>query len=496
MKVEVNVEVKTRSLSVLVFLLGLVLAAHATETQPVSSAQLMAWLASGVPCNRLVRLVQERGIASFPDKEQFRQLQSAGADADLILALKRANGKPSPAVSSATEIPALLVQAATNARAQRFHEAELELRQALTSDPQNATLRFALGTMLRQQERWDDAFDEISIAAQLMPDFPENHSSLAYIFYRLDDGPNAIAEARTALSMDPQNAEAYQILGLGQYSNGQYGAAVHAFMESLARDPANPDTYYDLGITLHADGNQTAAIDAYRHAIRLHPAFWQAHSNLALILHEENKLDEALTEYREAKRLAPQEASVRNNLGNTYCDKGDFNAAMHELRELYREHPEWQQGHGCLARAYMSKKDYGSAVNEFQLAVRQNPNGAAEHRALGEALLLNDRLEEGVHELRQAVALNPDSDAAHHILGTALFQQQQLPAAEKEFREALRLNNSPDNHYSLAACLMSMHRDEEALSELDTAARLDPERKLYRARREELLKLMKQTNSQ
>ena len=90
--------------------------------------------------------------------------------------------------------------------------------------------------MLLRQERWDDAFDEITLAAQLMPDLPENHSSLAYIFYRLDDGPNAIAEARTALSMDPQNAEAYQFLGLALYSNGQYGAAVHAFDESLARD--------------------------------------------------------------------------------------------------------------------------------------------------------------------------------------------------------------------------------------------------------------------
>ena len=105
-----------------------------------------------------------------------------------------------------------------------------------------------------------------------MPDLPENHSSLAYIFYRLDDGPNAIAEARTALSMDPQNAEAYQFLGLALYSNGQYAAAVHAFDESLARDAANADTYYDLGITLHAAGNQTAAITAYRQAIRLNPA--------------------------------------------------------------------------------------------------------------------------------------------------------------------------------------------------------------------------------
>jgi tetratricopeptide (TPR) repeat protein len=112
---------------------------------------------------------------------------------------------------------------------------------------------------------------------------------------------------------------------------------------------------------------------------------------------------------------------------------------------------------------------------------------------------MDDKLEEGARELRLAVALNPDSDSAHSVLGTALFRQHQLQAAEREFRQALRLNASPDNHYSLAACLMTMDRYEEALAELETAARLDPERKLYRARRDELLKLMqtqmKDTNS-
>jgi tetratricopeptide (TPR) repeat protein len=477
------------------------LAAQSSESQPVNSVQLMAWLTAGVPGSRLVRIIQEHGIACVPGKEEIRQLESAGADANLIRTLTKTNLKPSAASSShvpditASEIPAGLVQAAADARAQRFREAELALRQALSSDPQNAALHFALGTMLRQQERWDDAIDEITRSAQLMPDFPENHGSLAYIFYLLDDPSDSIAEARTALSMDPQNAEAYQFLGLGLFSGGQYGAAVHAFAESLARDGNNPDTYYDLGIALHADGDLPAAIDAYRHATHLNPAFWQAHSNLALILHEQGKLDEAIAEYREAKRLAPQEASVRNNLGNTYCDKGDFNAAMLELRELYRQHPEWEQGHGCLARAYMSKKEYSSAVSELQLAVLQNPTGSAEHRVLGEALLLGEKPEEALRELRLAVTLNPDSDLAHHALGTALFQQQQLPAAEKEFREALRLNASPDNHYSLAACLTTMERYEEALAELETAARLDPDRKLYRARRDELMKLLRSKDS-
>jgi tetratricopeptide (TPR) repeat protein len=486
--------VKRKGLSVFLFFIGVALAAHSSESQPVSSAQLMAWLTAGVPSSRLVRIVHERGIASLPGKEQIRQLQAVGADPTLVGALSKSNLKLSAGIAASeiasSEIPALLAQASVDARAQRFHEAELALRQALVSDPQNAALHLALGAMLRQQDRWDDAFDEITRSAELMPDLPESHSGLAYIFYRLNDGPNAIAEARTALSMDPQNAEAYQFLGLALYSNRQYGAAVHAFVESLARDAANVDTYYDLGITLHAAGNVSAAINAYRQAIHLDPAFWQAHSNLALILHEQDKLEEAIAEYREAKRLAPEEASVRNNLGNTYCDKGDFDAAILELRELYGQHPEWEQGHSCLARAYMSKKDYASAIDELHLAVRENPTGSPEHRALGEALLLADKLEEGVRELRLAVSLNPDSDAAHHALGAALFRQQELSSAEKEFREALRLNASPDNHYSLAACLMTMDRYDEALSELETAARLDPKRKLYQARRDELLKLM------
>ena len=334
-----------------------------------------------------------------------------------------------------------------------------------------------------------------------MPDLPENHSSLAYIFYRLDDGPNAIAEARTALSMDPQNTEAYQFLALALYSNGQYSAAVHAFLESLSRDADNPDTYYDLGITQPCRSETiTSAIDAYHHAIQLNPAFWQAHSNLALIFHEQGKLDDAAVEYREAKKLAPQEASIRNNLGNTYCDQGNFDAAAALFcRELYRQHPEWQQGHTCMARAYMAKKNYDSAVDELQLAVRQNPTNSADHRVLGEAMLMADKLDEGVRELRLAVALNPDSDAAHQGFRAPVPAAARTARGRKEFhRKPLRLNALSNRPALLAASRDHGRYGSTSDSKLP---QLSPERRLYLARHEELLNLMlrkvkdKETNS-
>lgn len=103
--------------------------------------------------------------------------------------------------------------------------------------------------------------DEYQESEGSEPGFSGTHSRLAYVFYRSDDPDNAIAEARTALSLDPQNAEAYRYLGLGLYSRGEYPAAMHAFDESLARNSRNAYVLNDLGIALHDLGSREAAGD-------------------------------------------------------------------------------------------------------------------------------------------------------------------------------------------------------------------------------------------
>ena len=62
---------KRKGLAVFFFLLSVALAAQSSESQPVSSVQLMAWLMAGVPSNRLVRIIQERGIAGVPARIRF-----------------------------------------------------------------------------------------------------------------------------------------------------------------------------------------------------------------------------------------------------------------------------------------------------------------------------------------------------------------------------------------------------------------------------------------
>ena len=487
------------------------------EQVPATSASdaIFLWLAGGISSARIQRLAQTR--SGLPDKSTnslansaqtlschattqcTRALQKAGADSSLVQSLGHLNSDR----KSAAEVPCTCSSTAAQVGAlihdKNYSTAEDKIRAVLSDDSNNAhansaLLHFVLGTILRRQDRFDEALDEFTESSHLMPGFPETHSQLSYLFYRTDDADDALAEARTALSMDPANAEAYRYLGLALYADGHYDAALHAFEEALGREPtgslANADVYFDMGITHRDQGDLRRAAIAYRHALSLRPDFWEAHSNLGVVLHDQGKFDEAIMEYRSAKRLNPEEASVRNNLGNTLCDKEDFDGAITEFRDLYRQNAEWEGGHNCLARAYMSKRDYPAAIRELQAAIVANPAGAAEHRVLGQALLLTGRDQEAVDVLRKAVALSPESGLGHHYLGTALVNTQQLAEAEKELREALRLEPSAENHFSLAACLMALNQYEEALGELEIASRMDPSQNLYRARMQEVVRLI------
>jgi tetratricopeptide (TPR) repeat protein len=477
--------VKRSVLSGLLFLL--VAGSLRAEQAPSSTSPdtLFYWLAAGISSLRIQRLTAERGLACHSTPQYTAALKKAGADASLIHTLGR-KSTATAACSSAT--PAAQIAALVHDR--QFDAAENKVRALLRDDAANPLLYFVLGTILREQDRPDDAVDAFTESSRLMPSFPETHGQIAYLFYRLDDSANALAEARTALSMDPKNAEAYRYLGLALYAEGHYDAALHAYEESLRREPDSADVYFDMGLALRDQGDLRRAGTAYRRALSLRPDFWQAHSNLGVVLHDQGELDESVAEYRAAKRLRPEEASIRNNLGNTLCDKQDFDGAIAEFQELHRHDPEWDGGHNCLARAYMSKRDYPSAIRELQAAIRINPAGAAEHRVLGQALLLTGRDQEALDVLRKAVALNPDSALAHHYLGTALVNIQQLAEAEPEFRRALQLEASAENHYSLAACLVALNRYDEALGELEIASRMDPAQDLYRARMQEIVRLI------
>jgi len=480
--------VRSKVLIFIVFL-GVVPCMQGANSGPIDCTHLLAWTAGGVPSRKLSLLIQGRGIGFAASEKVLSELHGAGGGSQLLESLKGAR------IQGATLCQASLVEAAHLVRANHLEDASDLLDSLVADHPRNDALHFLWGYIKQRQGDWDGAFDEYSSAKEANPTFSETHNRLALFFYQAEDGDSAVAEARTALSMDFDDPGAYRMLGLGHYANGQYAAALNAFEESIAREPNNAQVYYEMGLAAREQGSDSA-VSLLRRAVALNPKLWPAHLSLGSLLGEERRFNEALTELTTAKQLAPHEPSVREQLALMYHEERQYDRAIAEYAELFRLYPNWKHGHDSLARSYMAKNEYGQAIVELKLAVEQNPTNAGQHRALGQLMLAAGQRPEAIRELRIATELEPDSATSHYFFGSALLESQQFPAALKEFQDAVRLNPSAEHHYALAACLMNLGRDREALAELETAARLDPSKELYNARKEELLRLMKSGNVQ
>ena len=262
-----------------VLLFGLCGIAETNPTKPIDCSQMLTWMVGGVPEQRILRLTRQRGVAFRVNEDVTSALSRAGATPDFIREMQKTHGP-----DDSDTCPAELTRAATFVAQQRYEEAEPIVRRLLLTTSSNADLHYALGYLRQQIGDLDDAFDAYADAAELNAEFPEIHSGMSYIFSRWNDGPNAVAEARTALSLDPNNAEAYRFLGLALFVNDKYSAALNALHKSLARDPKRADTYYDLGLIQVAEDDLQAAAESYRKAIQLNPHLGEAQTSLGAVL--------------------------------------------------------------------------------------------------------------------------------------------------------------------------------------------------------------------
>src|SRR5215813_9787181 len=314
--------------------------ATADEAEFTHCAQIAAWVMGGISSQRAMQIVKENRITVSPDTKDVSGLPALQQESD---ALNSASGC-TKAIESGSQL----------LRSKRYEDAEGVLHRSLTGDSRDAAIHFALGALHQMQGDWDGAFDESA---------NPNDCCRAYLrltiaswnFYHSDDGENAIAEARTALSIDPRNAVAYRFLGLGFYSNGMSEAALHAFEQSLLFEPENRDTFYDIGLTLQAQNYKYGAMGAFRHALKLDPELWEAHYQLAAIFLARGRFERAIEEYGYAKRLVPAETKICEALADLYFQNGDFSAASREFSQLLSLNSRSDTAHFGLARDLLSK---------------------------------------------------------------------------------------------------------------------------------------------
>jgi tetratricopeptide (TPR) repeat protein len=196
----------------------------------------------------------------------------------------------------------------------------------------------------------------------------------------------------------------------------------------------------------------------------------------------------AIAAYRRAITLEPNDAIAHYDLGLSLEEIGDYDQAIVHLTRAYELDPSSDHrdalvsAHANHATNLFEKGEKLAAIAAYRRAIAIDGNNARTHTDLGLALLAVDEYLAAISELRLALGIQPDSQKTKESLARALGKEgMELEKQEKRgeaiarYREAVGLNaDAWESHYLLGVALGKEHDANGAVSELETAFRLQP----------------------
>jgi tetratricopeptide (TPR) repeat protein len=448
------------------------------SAKPLRASEVMALEAAGVFPANVVHDVNARGLAFQPDADFLSLMTKAGADASVISALKAAKVAASGQVNPDMDLLRKLSDAAVLMKEKKYPEAGAKLSEALDASFARMETGYVMAELMREEEQYQAASNIYAQMLQEAPDFPEVHTKASLVLYKLDDGEDALHEAKAALAENPDDAEAHKNAGLALDSLGKRDAAIAEYKEALRIKPDYSWVRLDLGNVFYGMHDYDESIAEYKKAIVLDPNSEDAHYNLGNAYKKKGEIGLAIAEFREAKRLNPNDPKYRQNLASALMTQAPAEAIT-ELQELEQKFPNFEMCHICLGRALAwqgktkeaeeefrkangsdptdangakglgsiqeQQKNYDAALENYRQAEQIAPGDAETHQDIGRILLAKRDYSGAIAELKQAEAAAPSSWEIHELFGQALLATGQNDLAIGEFKEAIALDATHPN---------------------------------------------------
>ncbi len=324
---------------------------------------------------------------------------------------------------------------------------------------------------LRQVPLWKDGLTIFGHAALVTPDNTDAHHALGTVLSQADRTDEAITEYREAIRLDPASAVALHSLGCALVTKGNAAEAIRAFEDALRVGPDSAETHNNLGVAWLAAGNIEEAVRQYREALRLQPDNADAWNNLGVAAYRNGDAPEAVRCFREAIRLNPSRAESYRDLGLALIRQGDLPGALRAYEDMLRLRPADPEAHYGYAMAMVRLGRLDEAERSLRKAIEVGPRFAQAYDRLGLVLLRRGDFAGAAARFEQAVRLSPNEPRPIKNLARLLATcpegaLRSGPRAVALAEQAWRMTGSrdPDCLDTLAAAYAEAGRFDEAVA--------------------------------
>jgi tetratricopeptide (TPR) repeat protein len=220
------------------------------------------------------------------------------------------------------------------------------------------------------------AIDFLKKAFTLDPNSQQIGDELAEIYYQSQRIRDAVTEANSILSKDPDNLPARRLLAriyvktLGDLSNtsGQrdtIARAAEQYREILRLDPSDSDAALWLARLYRLQNEPAKAEDVLKALLAREPANENGIEQLTQLLLDQGKSQDAITSLQGALQRAPT-PKLWDLLGDAYNQIHDLPNAEQAYRKAADAQPDEINHHKELAQTLLTEEKYSEALEQYQ----------------------------------------------------------------------------------------------------------------------------------
>jgi serine/threonine protein kinase/Tfp pilus assembly protein PilF len=265
------------------------------------------------------------------------------------------------------------------------------------------------------------AVAELKSAVSVDPDYANAYAALgqAYLigYQQVNRGGEwvTLAQQNCQKSVSIQEtAEGHICLGLVYNQTGKYQLAVPEFERAVQIDQSNEDGLRGLADAYGKLGNVADAEAAYRKAIALRPNYWGVHSWLGAFYYNQARYNDAILQFQEVVKLAPNNYRGYSNLGGLFVAVGRYNDALEPLNRSIDIRPNLEALNN-LGNAYFDLHRFAEASEAFQRGLNLDDSDWLLWGNLGDSLYWSgdrkkkaiDAYEKAISRAEKRLAVNP-----------------------------------------------------------------------------------------
>lgn len=261
-----------------------------------------------------------------------------------------------------------------------------DLEQAIKLDSLNPNYYHLLADSYMDYYRSKEALATMRKVLKLYPTRVHTLLKLAEMEYIVKRHDVSMYNLNLIIKDNPQNAEAFFMLGMNFRAVGQIDKAINSFQTAVEFDSELLDAWVILG-DLYAEKGDERAIEYYNSAIMLAPDKPEMKHNKAFYLQNNGRIQEALTLYREIVISNPDYGMAFLNSGVLYLQQDSLDKAYEQFNILAGREPTNANAFFYRGQVHYVKGNLEAAKTDLENTLRLNPEDKDARSLLDEILI-------------------------------------------------------------------------------------------------------------